>query len=127
MQPITDYVAGLKQLAAGCEFGNFVSEALRDIFVIGIQEVETQKKLRSEKDLTFQKAMEIPLSREALSRDFLSTGGRGWVGGVPVACTSSKLTAATRTVEADKGRAEVSHIQGTVPQRPGGRPGTDGH
>ena len=39
--------------------------------------METQNELRPEKDLMFQKAVEILLSRKALSCDFLSTGGRG--------------------------------------------------
>ena len=55
---ITHYVAALKLLAVEGELGNF----LRDIFCIGIADVETQKKLLADKMPRFAEA------RETLSR-----------------------------------------------------------
>ena len=44
-ESIMDYVAALKLLAAEGEFRNFLNDALRGIFCIGIADVKTQKKL----------------------------------------------------------------------------------
>ncbi|WP_419623870.1 hypothetical protein, partial [Thiolapillus sp.] len=68
-ESITDFVAALKLLAAEGEFGNFLNDALRDIFCIGIADVETQKKLRADKTPSFEEAVKLALARETLSRD----------------------------------------------------------
>ena len=66
---ITGYAAALKLLAAEGEFRNFLTDALRDIFCIGIADVETQKKLRADKTPNLVEAVKLPLARETLSRN----------------------------------------------------------
>ena len=65
---VTGYAAVLKLLAAEGEFRNFLNDALRDIFCIGIADVETQKKLRADKTPNLVEAVKLPLARETLSR-----------------------------------------------------------
>ena len=69
-ESVTEFVAELKHLASDCDFGGFLTEALRDIFVIGLKDTETQKRLRGEKTLTFEKAVEMSLARESIAKDF---------------------------------------------------------
>lgn len=52
-----------------CEFGNNLETYLRDQLVWGVASENIKKKLLSEKDLTYQKAIEIAVASEAASRD----------------------------------------------------------
>ena len=56
---IAEFVAELKRLAATCEFGQYLNDALRDRFVCGLLHEGMQKHLLSEPDLTFTRAVEI--------------------------------------------------------------------
>ena len=51
------------------EFGAYLEEALRDRFVCGLKNEGTQKRLLSEADLTFQKALEIAQGMEAAAKN----------------------------------------------------------
>ena len=53
-ESIAQFVVELKRLALKCEFGVFLEEALRDRLVCGLKNVPIQKKLSTEKDLTFK-------------------------------------------------------------------------
>ena len=75
-ESITDFVADLKELAAECEFDNFLNVVLRDMFCIGIRDTETQKKLRTEKAPSFAEAVQLALAREALERDLPGESGQ---------------------------------------------------
>ena len=66
---VTLYLANLKSLAATCDFGDKLEEALRDRLVMGLKEESTQRALLTEKDLTFCRAVEIAIAREAAARD----------------------------------------------------------
>ncbi|XP_021340098.1 uncharacterized protein K02A2.6-like [Mizuhopecten yessoensis] len=68
-ESVADYVVGLKKLAAHCEFGNFLSQALRDRLVCGLRSEFIQKKLLAEKDLTLEKACEISVAMETAARN----------------------------------------------------------
>lgn len=57
----------LKQLALKCEFGVFLEEVLRDRLVCGLKNIQIQKKLLAERELTF---------RDQLS--FIHTQGYTW-------------------------------------------------
>ncbi|EDS42184.1 conserved hypothetical protein [Culex quinquefasciatus] len=48
-----------------CEFGTFLSDALRDQFVVGVYDESLRKKLLTEFGLTFDKACSIARSYEA--------------------------------------------------------------
>ena len=63
---VKDFAAELRRLASTCDFGLFLSEALRDRFVCGLADASIQKRLLSEKDdLTFAKAVDIAYGMEA--------------------------------------------------------------
>ena len=54
----------LKRLALECAFRVFLEEALQDRLVCGLRNVQLQKKLLAERELTFQKAFEMAQSME---------------------------------------------------------------
>ena len=56
-------MAELRKLADKCEFGAYLSEALRDRLVCGIQ--VTQRRLLAEEELTLDKAYSTVHSMEA--------------------------------------------------------------
>ena len=64
---VAEYIVKLRNAAATCEFGTFLERALRDKFVCGLSNDSIQRKLLSEKDLTFEKACQSALSMEAVS------------------------------------------------------------
>lgn len=68
-EAISEYVVELKKLSRTCSFGTFLSEALRDRFVCGMQSEVIQKKLLSEDNLTFESACKIALSVELASSE----------------------------------------------------------
>ena len=68
-ETIAVYVAELKCLSVECNFGQILDEALRDRFVCGILENSIQRRLLTESELTFQKAVQIAQAMEASSRD----------------------------------------------------------
>lgn len=67
-ESIANYDARLKKLASHCNFGNHLEEALCDRFVCGLRHEAIQRRLLSEGDLTYAKAMEIPGAMEAADR-----------------------------------------------------------
>ena len=70
-ESIAQFVVELKRLALKCEFGVFLEEALRDRLVCGLKNVQIQKKLLTERELTFKKAFETAQSMElAIKEDF---------------------------------------------------------
>ena len=66
---VTSFIPALKSLAATCDFGTRPEEMFRDKLVIGLREESTQRVLLTEKSLTFARAVEIAIGREAAERD----------------------------------------------------------
>ena len=66
---MAQYVAVLKGISEHCEFGAYLEEALRDRFVCGLKCETVQKRLLTEKDLTFTKAVDYAVSAETAARD----------------------------------------------------------
>ncbi|XP_061512563.1 uncharacterized protein LOC133393118 [Anopheles gambiae] len=64
-QSIADYIIELKAAAQTCDFGSFLSDALRDQFVAGVYDLELRKRLLKKEDLKFVRACEIARSWEA--------------------------------------------------------------
>ena len=62
-------MADLKKLAAHCNFGGNLNEALRDKLVCGLRNVQIQKRLLSEAKLKYSKALEIAVAMETAIRD----------------------------------------------------------
>ena len=54
----------LRKLARTCEFGDFLDQALRDRFVCGLANTNTQRRLLSEKDLTLKRAIAVATAME---------------------------------------------------------------
>ena len=63
------YVADLKKLAAHCNFGANLNEALRDRMVCVLHNVQIQTRLLSEAKLKYSKALEIAVAMETAIRD----------------------------------------------------------
>lgn len=68
-ESINDFVVALKKLSRECEFGDFLKDALRDIFVCGIRTEKTQTRLLNEENLDFEKATKIALNMEMTEAD----------------------------------------------------------
>ena len=68
-ESVSDFVVILKKLASTCEFGNFLNEALRDRFVCGLRSENCRRRLLTESDLAFTKAIEIARSMELARKD----------------------------------------------------------
>ena len=62
-ETVTEYMAELRRLATHCNFGDFLSQALRNRFVCGLRDT-TQKRLLLERMLELQKALEIAQGME---------------------------------------------------------------
>ena len=67
-ETITKFIAELRVLAQYCNFGTTLS-ALRDRLVCGINDENMQRRLLSEKTLTFDKALELSLSMETAKKN----------------------------------------------------------
>ena len=68
-ETVLAYMADLKKLAAHCNFGGNLNEALRDKLVCGLCNVQIQKRLLSETKLKYSKALEIAVAMETAIRD----------------------------------------------------------
>ena len=68
-ETIAAYVMALKHQARRCKFGAFLEESLRDRLVCGLRSNTIQKKLLTEKDLTFKRACDLAQAMELAARD----------------------------------------------------------
>ncbi|XP_061564077.1 uncharacterized protein K02A2.6-like [Cololabis saira] len=68
-ETVLDFVAGLRKLAQDCNFGDKLKEQLRDRLVCGVADDRIQRRLLSEMDLTFDKALKIAQAIETANRD----------------------------------------------------------
>ncbi|XP_061878364.1 uncharacterized protein K02A2.6-like [Entelurus aequoreus] len=68
-ETITQYVTDLKKLSEHCEFGAYLQDALRDRLVCGLNSESIKKRLLTEKDLTYQRAVELAVSIETVARE----------------------------------------------------------
>ncbi len=81
-ESIAAYVAALRELAEQCKYGTSLSEMLRDRLVCGVNHEGIQKKLLSEKDLTYDSAYSLAQAIEAAEQD-AKTFKSGAMGGSP--------------------------------------------
>ncbi len=63
------YVAELRRLSQHCEFGTALGDMLCDRLVCGIGDARTQRRLLSEADLKFGKALELSQAMESADRN----------------------------------------------------------
>ncbi len=66
---VLDYVAILRKLAHDCNYGEKLTEMLRDRLVCGINDDRIQHRLLDETDLTFEKALKIAQAMETAYKD----------------------------------------------------------
>lgn len=71
-ESVRNYVAELRKLSEHCEFGRSLDDMLRDRLVCGVNDRRIQTKLLSERNLTFDKALEISQATEAAVENFES-------------------------------------------------------
>ena len=58
-ESLKKYIAELRKLAETCNFAGFLTQALRDKYVCGIQDTSIRKRLLVEDNLTLEKALKI--------------------------------------------------------------------
>ncbi|XP_053391713.1 uncharacterized protein K02A2.6-like [Mercenaria mercenaria] len=75
-ESVQDFNISLRKLSQHCNFGDGLNEVLRDRFVCGLRNENIQKKLLSEKDLTYEKSIEIATTMELASRDVNEVHGK---------------------------------------------------
>ena len=75
-ESVSSFAANLNHLAATCQFGAHLSEALRDRLVCGLQSKEIQKKLLTEEH-NFDEALKNALSLEAAEKDVAAFSHEG--------------------------------------------------
>ncbi|XP_062700236.1 uncharacterized protein LOC134284851 [Aedes albopictus] len=63
-ESLEDFVITVKNLAERCDFGEFKDRAIRDMLVIGLSDVQLQKRLCDEEDLSATKAERLILNSE---------------------------------------------------------------
>jgi len=68
-EAVNTFMAELRKLSEHCDFGGFLDDALRDMFVCGLASAAMQRKLLAEKNLTVRKSLEIAFGMEAASKE----------------------------------------------------------
>ena len=68
-ESIAAYVAALRKLGEHCSYGDKLNEMIRDRLVCGVNHDTIQPRLLAEKDLTYEKAIEIAQAVEAAEKN----------------------------------------------------------
>nr|XP_054599801.1 uncharacterized protein LOC129164288 [Nothobranchius furzeri] len=68
-ESVADYVAELRKLAQHCDYGAALPQMLRNRLVCGVNDDRMQRRLLSEVDLTFDKALTLCQAMESASKD----------------------------------------------------------
>ena len=66
---MADFDAALRKLAIHCNFADMLEDTLHDRFVCGLCSEAMQRRLLSEKGLSYRKAMDVALAMEAAERE----------------------------------------------------------
>ena len=61
---VTEFLSRVKRAAEFCDYGQHYAEAIKDRFVFGLSDINTQKVLLAESELTVEKAHAKALARE---------------------------------------------------------------
>ena len=70
-ETVANFVADLRKLAGHCQFGDSLSDMLRDRLVCVINDKRIQRRLLAEPDLTFKRAFELAQGLEIADRNLL--------------------------------------------------------
>ena len=68
-ESVKEFAAELRRLTIYCDFGDHLDEALRDRFVCGLNSETTQKRLLTERELTFNSAIDIAHGMESAAQN----------------------------------------------------------
>ena len=68
-ESVATYVAELRRLAEFCNYGDSLKKMLRDRLVVGMNHERIQERLLAEKDLTFERALDIAQGSEEAGRN----------------------------------------------------------
>ena len=74
-ETVAVYVAELKKFSEHCGFGDTLNDMLRDRLVCGINDGGIQRRLLSEPELTYKKALDLAQAMEAAERNVLDLKG----------------------------------------------------
>lgn len=66
-ESVTAFMNSLRYIASTCEFGAFLNDALRDQFVCGLFNADTQRKCLTETNITLENAFNLAVSMESAS------------------------------------------------------------
>eukprot|EP00079_Xenopus_tropicalis_P035744 XP_017949515.1 PREDICTED: uncharacterized protein K02A2.6-like [Xenopus tropicalis] len=75
-ETVSEFAAQLRKLAEHCEFKDGLNDALRDRFVCGLCSENIQKRLLTEDNITFKRAIEIAVAMETAAKDTLELQNR---------------------------------------------------
>ena len=73
---VAEFVAGLRRLSEHCQFRTTLKDMLRDRLVCGISDDRIQRRMLAERELSFEKAMEIATATEMASKNLIHLGGK---------------------------------------------------
>ena len=73
---VAEFVAGLRRHSEHCRFGTTLEDMLRDRLVSGMSDDRIQRRLLAERELTFEKAVEIATATEMANRNVQDLGGK---------------------------------------------------
>ena len=68
-ESVSCFVAGLRHVASECNFGEQLSDMLRDRLVCGVANERVQRRLLAEPDLTFEKVFSLATAMETAERN----------------------------------------------------------
>ncbi|XP_061196632.1 uncharacterized protein K02A2.6-like [Saccostrea echinata] len=105
-ESVREYIAALRKLSEFCEFKDVLNDTLRDRFVCGLKNEHIQKKLLSEKNLTYQTALEIAIAMETATNDALEIQRK-----------HLSITSGVNKLSVPKGKKRIQQKQTTVVQR----------
>ncbi|KAI4895675.1 hypothetical protein NFI96_020671 [Prochilodus magdalenae] len=74
-ETVADYVAELRKLAQHCNYGEALTQMLRDRLVCGVGDDSIQRRLLAEVELTFEKALKISQAMESANKDIRDLQG----------------------------------------------------
>ncbi|KAL6461145.1 hypothetical protein MHYP_G00311110 [Metynnis hypsauchen] len=75
-ESVSEYVAVLRELAQHCNYGDKLTEMLRDRLVCGIEDDRMQRRLLAEPELTYDKALKLAQAIETASKDIQDIQGQ---------------------------------------------------
>ena len=74
-EPVEQFITGLYNLAADCNFGELKDKLIRDRIVVGIRDASLSERLQMELEMTLKKAKTVVQQREAVRKQQVTIKG----------------------------------------------------